>query len=81
MEQGGSQEEHYTLGGDLSRAQLEQQQAAANLAALKQTPAEGRCLTQRSRCRRTKIADGKQLRPEPSNAQHATLQSSRQGQG
>lgn len=41
MEQGGSQEEHITLSGDLSRAQLDQQQAAANLAALKQLQQKG----------------------------------------
>ncbi|MGD0446057.1 MAG: efflux RND transporter periplasmic adaptor subunit [Edaphobacter sp.] len=41
LEQGGSQEEHITLNGDLSRAQLEQQQATANLAALKQLQQKG----------------------------------------
>jgi HlyD family secretion protein len=41
MEQGGSQEEHITLTGDLSRAQLEQQQATTNLAALKQLEQKG----------------------------------------
>jgi HlyD family secretion protein len=41
MEQGGSQEEHITLTGDLSRAQLEQQQATKNLAALKQLEQKG----------------------------------------
>jgi HlyD family secretion protein len=41
MEQGGSQEEHITLSGDLSRAQLEQQQATQNLAALKQLEQKG----------------------------------------
>src|SRR5271154_3893459 len=41
MEQGGSQEEHITLTGDLSRAQLEQQQATQNLAALKQLEQKG----------------------------------------
>jgi HlyD family secretion protein len=41
MEQGGSQEEHITLSGDLTRAQLEQKQATANLAALKQLEQKG----------------------------------------
>jgi len=41
LEQGGSQEEHITLTGDLSRAQLEQQQATKNLAALKQLEQKG----------------------------------------
>ena len=41
MEQGGSQEEHITLSGDLHRAQLEQQQATTNLAALKQLQQKG----------------------------------------
>jgi HlyD family secretion protein len=41
MEQGGSQEEHITLSGDLRRAQLEQQQATTNLAALKQLQQKG----------------------------------------
>jgi HlyD family secretion protein len=41
MEQGGSQEEQITLTGDLSRAQLEQQQATKNLAALKQLEQKG----------------------------------------
>jgi HlyD family secretion protein len=41
MEQGGSQEEHITLGGDLTRAKLEQQQAADNLAALKRLQQQG----------------------------------------
>jgi HlyD family secretion protein len=41
MEQGGSQEEHITLTGDLSRAQLQQQQATKDLAALKQLEQKG----------------------------------------
>jgi HlyD family secretion protein len=41
MEQGGSQEEHIILTGDLRRALLEQQQATANLAALKQLEQKG----------------------------------------
>ncbi len=41
MEQGGSQEEHLTLAGDLSRAQLQQQQATKDLAALKQLEQKG----------------------------------------
>jgi HlyD family secretion protein len=41
MEQGGSQEEHIALTGDLSRTQLEQQQATKNLAALKQLEQKG----------------------------------------
>jgi HlyD family secretion protein len=41
MEQGGSQEEHLTLAGDLSRAQLHQQQATKDLAALKQLEQKG----------------------------------------
>jgi HlyD family secretion protein len=41
LEQGGSQEEHITLTGNLSRAQLEQQQATANLAALMQLQQKG----------------------------------------
>jgi len=41
LEQGGSQEEHITLSGDLSRARLQQQQAAKDLAALKQLEQKG----------------------------------------
>ena len=41
MEQGGSQEEHITLTGDLNRAQLQQQQATKDLAALKQLEQKG----------------------------------------
>jgi HlyD family secretion protein len=41
MEQGGSQEEHITLSGDLSRAQLQQQQATKDVAALKQLEQKG----------------------------------------
>ena len=41
MQQGGSQEEHLTLAGDLSRAQLQQQQATKDLAALKQLEQKG----------------------------------------
>jgi HlyD family secretion protein len=41
MEHGGSQEEHITLTGDLSRAQLQQQQATKDLAALKQLEQKG----------------------------------------
>jgi HlyD family secretion protein len=41
MEQGGSQEEHISLAGDLSRAQLQQQNATKNLAALKQLEQKG----------------------------------------
>jgi HlyD family secretion protein len=41
LEQGGSQEEHISLTGDLSRAQLQQQQAAKDLAALKQLEQKG----------------------------------------
>jgi HlyD family secretion protein len=41
MEEGGSQEERNTLKGDLSRAQLQQQQAAQDLAALKQLEQKG----------------------------------------
>lgn len=41
MEQGGSQEEQLTLSGDLSRAQLQQQNAIKNLAALKQLQQKG----------------------------------------
>jgi HlyD family secretion protein len=41
MEQGGSQEEQLTVKGDVSRARLEQQQATANLAALKQLQQRG----------------------------------------
>lgn len=41
MQEGGSQEEHLTLAGDLSRAQLQQQQATKDLAALKQLEQKG----------------------------------------
>ena len=41
MEHGGSQEEHIALTGDLSRAQLQQQQATKDLAALKQLEQKG----------------------------------------
>jgi HlyD family secretion protein len=41
MEQGGSQEERITLAGDLNRAQLQQQQAASDLAALKKLEQKG----------------------------------------
>jgi HlyD family secretion protein len=41
MEQGGSQEEHITLTGDINRAKLEQQQATTNLAALKELQQKG----------------------------------------
>jgi HlyD family secretion protein len=41
MEHGGSQEEQIALTGDLTRAQLQQQNAAKNLAALKQLEQKG----------------------------------------
>jgi HlyD family secretion protein len=41
IQQGGSQEEHITLAGDISRAQLQQQQATRDLAALKQLEQKG----------------------------------------
>ena len=41
LEQGGSQEEHITLSGNLNRAKLEEEQAAANLAALKRLQQQG----------------------------------------
>ena len=41
MELGGSQEEHISLSADLSRAQLQQQQATKDLAALKQLEQKG----------------------------------------
>jgi HlyD family secretion protein len=41
MEQGGSQEEHITLTGDLARAQLQQQQATKDLDALRQLEQKG----------------------------------------
>jgi HlyD family secretion protein len=41
IEHGGSQEERINLTGDLSRAQLQQQQAAKDLAALKQLEQKG----------------------------------------
>jgi HlyD family secretion protein len=41
MEQGGSQEERISLTGDLERAQLQQQQATKDLAALKQLEQKG----------------------------------------
>jgi HlyD family secretion protein len=41
MEQGGSQEEHIALTTDLARAQRQQQQAAKDLAALKQLEQKG----------------------------------------
>ena len=41
MEQGGSQEERISLTGDLTRAQLQQQQAAKDLDALKQLEQKG----------------------------------------
>jgi HlyD family secretion protein len=41
MEQGGSQEEHINLAADLNRAQLQQQQAAKDLSALKQLEQKG----------------------------------------
>lgn len=41
MEQGGSQEERIALTGDVSRAQLQQQQATKDLAALKQLEQKG----------------------------------------
>ena len=41
MEQGGSQEERLTLSGDLSRAQLQQEKATRDLAALKQLQLKG----------------------------------------
>src|SRR5437764_8694421 len=41
MQQGGSQEERISLGGDLRRAQLQEQQATMDLAALKQLEQKG----------------------------------------
>jgi HlyD family secretion protein len=41
MEQGGSQEEQISLSGDLTRAQLQQQNATKNLAALRQLEQKG----------------------------------------
>jgi HlyD family secretion protein len=41
VEQGGSQDEHISLTGDLSRAQLQQQQATKDLAALKKLEKKG----------------------------------------
>jgi HlyD family secretion protein len=41
MEEGGSQEERITLAGDLNRAQLQQKQAASDLAAMKQLEQKG----------------------------------------
>ncbi len=41
LEQGGSQDERAVLGGDLSRAQMQQQQAIKDLAALKQLQQKG----------------------------------------
>jgi HlyD family secretion protein len=41
MQQGGSQEEHLTLTADINRAQLQQQQATKDLAALKQLEQQG----------------------------------------
>ncbi len=41
VEHGGSQDEHISLTGDLSRAQLQQQQATKDLAALKQLEQKG----------------------------------------
>jgi HlyD family secretion protein len=41
MEQGGSQEERTSLTGDLNRAQLQQQQATKDLAALKELEQKG----------------------------------------
>jgi HlyD family secretion protein len=41
MEHGGSQEERLTLSGDLSRAQLQQQKATKDLAALKELQLKG----------------------------------------
>jgi HlyD family secretion protein len=41
LEQGGSQEEHIALSGDLGRAQLQQQQATKDLAALQQLQQKG----------------------------------------
>jgi HlyD family secretion protein len=41
LEQGGSQEEHIALSGDISRSQLQQQQATQNLAALKELEQKG----------------------------------------
>jgi HlyD family secretion protein len=41
MEQGGSQEEHITLTGDLARARLQQQQATKDLDALRQLEQKG----------------------------------------
>jgi HlyD family secretion protein len=41
LEQGGSQEERILLSGDLNRAELQQQQAAKDLAALKQLEQKG----------------------------------------
>jgi HlyD family secretion protein len=45
LEQGGSQDEHITLSGDLGRARLQQQQAAKDLAALKQLEQKGAAST------------------------------------
>jgi HlyD family secretion protein len=41
MQQGGSQEEHIALTADINRAQLQQQQATKDLAALKQLEQQG----------------------------------------
>jgi HlyD family secretion protein len=41
MEQGGSQEEHIALTADINRAQLQQQQATKDLAALRQLEQQG----------------------------------------
>jgi HlyD family secretion protein len=41
LEQGGTQEEHIAITGDLSRAKLQQQQATKDLAALKQLQQKG----------------------------------------
>ena len=41
LEQGGSQEEHLTLSGDLAHAQLQQQQATKDLDALRQLQQKG----------------------------------------
>jgi len=69
MEQGGSQEEHITLTGDLARARLQQQQATKDLDALRQL--------EQSRRRRTASAGCQQLPAELSIAHHAALQPSR----
>ena len=64
MEQGGSQEERITLSGDLSRAQIQQQQAPEGPRRSPAAPA-GRSLRQRGRRRGRTSTDGQQLPPEP----------------